>query len=67
MALNVYLSAGPSGEVDTIKKEGGLHSRKIWRLPDAKKKKKPKKLYLHSAWCFILFVQLALINKVLVF
>lgn len=41
MAVNVYLRAVPSREVETVKKEGGLHSRKIWRLSDAKKYNPP--------------------------
>lgn len=36
MAVNVYVGARPSGEVETIK--GGPHSRKISRLFGARKK-----------------------------
>lgn len=34
MAVNVFLGAEPSGEEETVKKEGGPHSRKIWRIMD---------------------------------
>lgn len=37
MAVNVYLGTWPSGKVETVKKDRGLHSKKIWRLSDAKK------------------------------
>lgn len=42
MAVNIYLGAGPSGEEDTIKKDGDPHSERIWRLSDTKN---PKFIY----------------------